>query len=177
LVGDSMRGSLRGLVLKSLGSIDTVLLAEQPFRQALADEWLSADSAGESPAAAPLILSQGSAVFREPSGDVRRASQLQIIGASPEFWRIGNMQAGQAQVELGEGLALTEAIARDLQVKVGDFLLLRLPMSDTMPADSTLGEKEKGGDVRIASLESDANSRRRRVPGAFLIAAKPGRAA
>ena len=32
LVGDSVRGSLRDLVLERLGNIETVLVAEQPFR-------------------------------------------------------------------------------------------------------------------------------------------------
>jgi ABC-type antimicrobial peptide transport system permease subunit len=143
LVGDSMRGSLRGLVLKSLGSIDTMLVAEQPFREALADEWLGGGSTRDFPAAAPLILSQGSAVFREPSGDVRRASQLQIVGTSPEFWWLDYAQPGEAPLGLEEGVALTEVIAQELNVKVGDFLLLRLPTVGSVPADSTLGEKEE----------------------------------
>src|SRR5436189_6482736 len=41
LVGDSVRGSLRDLTLQRLGRIDTVVVAGQPFREALATELAS----------------------------------------------------------------------------------------------------------------------------------------
>jgi ABC-type antimicrobial peptide transport system permease subunit len=152
LIGDSMRGSLRGLALESLGRIDVVVLAEHPFREALVDEWLAAPQIKSRGASGtPLILSQGSAVFRETSGDVRRATQLQVIGAPPEFWLLA-ARRGAAPVEQGNKIALTETIAEELGVKVGDPLLLRLPVSSSVPADSTLGEKEETSASRLLEV-------------------------
>src|SRR5687768_8429449 len=143
LVGDSMRGSLRGLVMKSLGRIDAVLLAEHPFREAMVDEWLAAPTLiTRGTKAVPLMLTQGSAVFRTDAGDVRRAAQLQVIGAPPEFWSLA-LERGAAPVERGNEIALAASVAEELGVTVGDALLLRLPASSSIPADSTLGEKEE----------------------------------
>nr|MBA3484246.1 hypothetical protein [Pirellulales bacterium] len=143
LVGDSMRGSLRGLAFKSLGRIDAVLLAEHPFREAMVDEWQAAPTLKErGTKAVPLMLTQGSAVFRSDAGDVRRAAQLQVIGAPPEFWSLA-LKRGAAPVERGNEIALASSVAEELGVKVGDAILLRLPAASRIPADSTLGEKEE----------------------------------
>jgi hypothetical protein len=58
LVGDSVRGSLRGLTLERLGRIDSAVVADHMFRAALADE-LAADAAFQEhfTAAEPAILS------------------------------------------------------------------------------------------------------------------------
>jgi len=37
LVGDSLRGSLRGLTLERLGRIESVLVAEHPFREKMSE--------------------------------------------------------------------------------------------------------------------------------------------
>jgi len=143
LVGDSMRGSLRGLALQSLGRIDAVLLAEQPFREALIEDWLAAPSVkNRLSAATPLILTQGTASHRQGSGDVRRAARLQVIGAPPEFWSFAPTPS-PAPVERGNRVALTASVAEELGVKVGDAVLLRLLLASSVPADSTLGKKDE----------------------------------
>jgi ABC-type antimicrobial peptide transport system permease subunit len=143
LVGDSMRGSLRGLALKSLGRVDVVLLAEHPFREALLKEWIAAPSVRQHMAnVQPLIFTQGSATFQTDSGDVRRAGQLQVIGAPPEFWSLA-AKRGPAPVVSGNSVALTASVADELGVKTGDAVLVRVPLAQSVPSDSTLGEKEE----------------------------------
>ncbi|QDT75033.1 FtsX-like permease family protein [Lacipirellula limnantheis] len=155
LVGDSMRGSLRDLALGSLGRIDQVLVAEHPFRQA----GLLADDVRVE--AAPLLLTQGSALYRGGDGEVRRAAQLQVLGVNDQFWKLAEPPM-TPPIERGNQIALTADVAQELGVKVGDAVLLRLPLVESIPADSTLGEKEETAATRrltvAAILDADVNA-------------------
>ncbi len=140
LVGDSVRGSLRGLALEGLGHIDTVLVAEQPFRAALADELLTNPAAKKHfDGTAPLLLVPGTLSSTGGKETVRRATQLSIIGHDARFWQFGS-QPSPAPLA-GNECAITRSIATELNVAVGDEVLLRLPLLSNVPADSTLGEK------------------------------------
>src|SRR4029453_11535649 len=76
LVGDSVRGSLRDLVLGRLGRTDRVVVASGFFPEALAAD-LKNDAAARVGAAAPLIMMQG-LVSEQGSG--RRASRVNVYG-------------------------------------------------------------------------------------------------
>jgi hypothetical protein len=144
LVGDSMRGSLRSLALKSLGPVDAAVLAEHPFREAMLHEWSEAPAVKETGVTlTPLILTQGAAVFRDGDGQVHRAAQLQVIGAGPDFFALGTSDNGEPPLEFNGGVVLTESIANELGVKKGDAILLRIPALASTPAESSLGEKEE----------------------------------
>lgn len=155
LVGDSMRGSLRDLALGSLGRIDSVLIAEHPFRE---QGLLAEDAKVE---AAPLLLTQGSALHRSGDGEVRRAAQLQVLGVNDEFWKLAEPPM-EPPVARGNQIALTTDVAAELGVKVGDAVLLRIPVVESIPADSTLGEKEETAATRrltvAAILDADVNA-------------------
>jgi len=146
LVGDSVRGSLRTLVLERLGQIDSVLIAEQPFRAALADE-LGGNQV------APLLLIPGS-LATTSSKKSRRATQLSIVGHTQAFWQLGEGAASLGKNEV----ALSRSIATELGVTVGDELLLRVPLANNMPADSVLGEKSEtttARRVQVAAILAD----------------------
>jgi ABC-type antimicrobial peptide transport system permease subunit len=166
LVGDSMRGSLRDLSLRGLGRVDAVLLAEHPFRAALAGELLDAAAVGPHyQTAVPILLTQGAATRQDDSGAIRRATSLEVFGVPPEFWYLAPTDSDAAAsppstsdwslmrpVRPGEGapltsrgnqIALTEAVADELGARVGDYVILRLPLAGATPADSVLGEKEE----------------------------------
>src|SRR5207247_1679685 len=85
LVGDSVRGSLRDLVLQRLGTTDRVVLSPAFFREALAGD-LRADATFTKSFAAvcPMIAVQGF-VTDQTSG--RRASRVQVYGVDDRFWR------------------------------------------------------------------------------------------
>ena len=135
LVGDSVRGSLRGLVLERLGGIDQVLVAEQPFRAALADELGCDLGCGE---ATPLLLVPGTLATTD-NKQLRRATQLTIIGHTGAFWQLqGDISTAPLP---GNQVAVSRSIATELGIDVGDEVLLRVPLADSMPADSVLGEK------------------------------------
>src|SRR5690242_6854581 len=80
VVGDSVRASLRDLVLNCLGKTDTVISGTNFFRDSLADELVR----GERFTTCPLVVSEG-LVTHEASG--RRASAVQVYGVDDRFWQ------------------------------------------------------------------------------------------
>ena len=183
LVGDSVRGSLRDLILQRLAGVDTVLVAEQPFREELASQW-QADLArrpvrrrpldrkpldwkqSEAPPPqdppppgftqfAPLLIVPGSISFtpRDPAGGSAQATQLSILGVTDTFWELG--PGGPAQPLAGNDIAVSQAVADELHARVGDEVLVRVPLPSNIPADSTLGEKRNAltsRRLRIAAI-------------------------
>ena len=134
LVGNSVRGSLHDLSLDRLGTIDHVLVAEQPFREALADPFAKLTQT------APLLLVTGSLTAKN-NGLSRHATGLSILGCTPGFWTFDSRPPPAPLV--GNQIALAEPLADELGVGVGSEILLRVPRVQNLPADSTLGEKNE----------------------------------
>ena len=131
LVGGSMRGSLRHLVLDRLGRIDEALVADHFFRAALADEW----KAG---AAAPAILLEVS-IENADLQAAARANRVQLVGCDARFWRLGD--GGLRRTPQAREIVLNQPLAQQLGVRPGDTVLLRLPRLGAIPADNALGKK------------------------------------
>lgn len=153
LVGDSVRGSLRDLTLERLGRIDSALVTGHVFRAALADELASdAEFQKHFNAAEPAILISGT-LQSGSGGDARRATRVNVIGCRKSFWSLG--QGGPGEPLAANEVAITEPIAHELGVKVGDEIQLRIPTSVSIPADSPLGEKDdtsKLGRFRVGTI-------------------------
>ena len=150
LVGDSVRGSLRDLTLQRLGRIDSVVVAGHPFRAALADE-LANDARFKEyfSAAEPALLLNGT-VQAGSGKNARRATGISVVGAEPEFWSLGS--GGPATALAADEVAITEPVARELDVKPGDSVLLRVPVASAIPADSPLGEKSETSQSRTMKI-------------------------
>lgn len=139
LVGDSVRGSLRDLTLQRLGKIDSVLVGGHMFRAALADELAAGPDFKEYYSVAePAILLNGT-VQVGSGAKAQRATGISVVGCESKFWSLG--EGGPTKPLAGGEVALTEPVARELGVAVGDDVLLRIPIASAIPADSTLGEK------------------------------------
>lgn len=139
LVGDSVRGSLRGLTLERLGRIDSVLVVDRFFRTGLADELAAEEEFRQTfDAALPAILLRGS--LEEP-GAGRRANQVDIIGCDERFWSLGD--GGPARLPGLNEVVLNRPLAEQLQVDVGDEVIVRFPQPSDIPADSALGRKSE----------------------------------
>jgi ABC-type antimicrobial peptide transport system permease subunit len=191
LVGDSVRGSLRDLTLERLGRIDEVLVAPHFFRAALAGELAAnAEFQQHFASAEPAILVPGT-LEAGTGNSARRATQVSVVGTSENFWSLGNGGPAKALAE-GE-IAITEPLARELDAKVGETILVRIPIAGAVPADSPLGEKddtsrnrrlrvaeilEPQGLARFALRPSQQLPRNAFVPLATLqsLLDKPGRA-
>jgi putative ABC transport system permease protein len=152
LVGDSVRGSLRDLTLQRLGRIDSAIVAGHMFRAELANE-VAGDAGFKAHFASvqPAILLNGT-LQAGSRGDTRRATSISVIGCQPQFWSIGS--GGPAGPLSDEDAAITESLANELNVRVGDSILLQIPVAGSIPADSPLGAKQ---------LEKTSRSRRFRV--------------
>jgi len=132
LVGDSMQGSLRDLVLAGLGRIDEVLVADHFFR-----EQLAGDKASGSPAA-PAILCSANVETVHPAPPAR-VDQVNLIGCDERFWQLGNN--GPTTPPNRDEIILNEPVARLLAVKEGDSVMLGLPKTGGIPAESAFGRK------------------------------------
>jgi putative ABC transport system permease protein len=138
LVGDSMQGSLRDLVLAGLGRIDEVLIADHFFREQLAG---AGSSSGE---AAPTILYSASVETVHPAPPAS-VSQVNLIGCDERFWQLGNGTPPTPTAR--DEIILNEPLARLLGVKTGDSVMLSLPKVGGIPAESAFGRKRVSVDT------------------------------
>ncbi len=145
VVGDSVRASLRDLVLGRIGRTDTVISAAQFFPEQLS----AALAQGQRFSACPLIAFEGMVTH---DASHRRASGVQVYGVDERFWRFH----GVAGPELP---AMSAALAEDLGAKPGDALLLRVEKPSAIPLESLHGRKEDvGRTLRFTAREPLAAS-------------------
>jgi putative ABC transport system permease protein len=162
LVGDSVRGSLQDLTQQRLGRIDSLLVAQYPFREALASELArqlqAANNTGmaatdesrngdskPTPYVVPLLLTDGTLSYQQTetdqqTGPTSQARGLSIVGCPQTFWQLGT--GGPTKPWREDSLAISAQIASDLGVRVGDEVVLRIPRVSQVSADSPLGEKD-----------------------------------
>src|SRR5882724_947838 len=130
LVGDSVRASLRDLVLQRLGKTEAVVTSAQFFREQLG---------AEIPDSIPMIALQG-IVTHEKDG--RRAAGVSIYGIDERFWKFHGVPAPEAADR--EALP-SAALARELGASAGDTLLVRVEKPSAIPLESMHGKKEDTG--------------------------------
>ncbi|MFV1967877.1 MAG: FtsX-like permease family protein [Pirellulaceae bacterium] len=149
LVGDSVRGSLRTLTLDRLGTIDEVLVTDRFFRIGLVDQLVDNERFGEFFASAtPAILFPRGTVERQGAGAAGRAASVLIMGCDTSFWSLGDENVGPTPLPGDRQIVLNQPLADDLQVSVGDKVVLRLPRAEPVPAESPFANKSD----RIRSL-------------------------
>lgn len=131
LVGDSVRGSLRALVLERLGPIDYVLVSRQFFPEHLAGR-IASDKrfAGRFWSCIPAVSVRGGA---GGESGVRTAG-VQIMGVADCDW-----------VKVLPGQAIVNgALADALSVSgVGGTVIFSLPTADDIPRDAALAHRSR----------------------------------
>ena len=130
VVGDSVRGSLRQIIIERLGPIDLLLATDRFFDPKLADS-LKDDVNVE--LAAAIILPE---ITIEVQNQGRRVKGV-FLSAWPRESSLSRIQP-VAEDEI----TINAALAAELDVQVGDALVIRLPESNQVPADSPLGRKD-----------------------------------
>ncbi|MDX1644137.1 MAG: hypothetical protein R3244_07250, partial [Thermoanaerobaculia bacterium] len=150
IVGDSLRASLHRLTLDRLGDIDWALVAEEPFREALADE-VPVGSGSTRSVAAPTFILRGSAV--EPSSG-RLAAGVQLVGVDQRFGQfyddLGDALTRaleRASGQLFPSVVLNRALAQELAVDAGDSILLNVRQARDIPRASLLGNRADGREL------------------------------
>jgi len=140
LVGDSMRGSLRHLTLDRLGRIDEVLAPGTFFREKLAGELAGEPGFRELFAdAVPAVMLQVG-VRNDDRASPRRATRVNLIGCDERFWRLGS--GGPSRQPERREVVLNRPLADRLGVGVGATVLVQLPATAAIPAESLLGRKD-----------------------------------
>lgn len=153
IIGDSVRGSLRHLVLDRLGKIDELLVVDRFFRREVAEE-LQAKMA-KSAQVVPVVLFPSGTVQTIDSENRRLASGVLVVGIEESFAKLNASDVAIAPPARGE-VAVNAPLAADLQVKIGDRLIVRLGNADQVPADSPLGRRSDRttalADLRIVKI-------------------------
>lgn len=146
LVGDSVRGSLRDLVLQRLGATDHVVLSTGFFREPLAEDLRSDASFGSMfDGICPIVMAQG---FVTEQGSGRRAGQVRVYGVDERFWAFHRV-AGLSGPAYREAL-ISPALARELGAREGSTILVRVQRPSAIPLESIHGRKEDlGRTVRV----------------------------
>jgi ABC-type antimicrobial peptide transport system permease subunit len=123
-VGDSVRASLRRVAAFRLGQIQTGVLG--------GDRWFTEKLARESQSA-PFIFTTGSA--SAGNGNVR-VNNAQILGVNNSFW---SLSPSGKKIDLGSNeIAINDTLARKLNAKTGDSILLRLERPSAISRDAPL---------------------------------------
>src|SRR5262245_36958485 len=136
LVGDSVRGSLRDLVLQRLGRADQVVSSAGFFREGLANAIEPDLTSG---AVCPLIAVEG-AVTNQTGG--RRVSRVQVYGVDDRFWRFHGLgRTGP----VGRDALVSAALAAEIGAADGTSVLVRLERPSAIPIESLHGRKDQGG--------------------------------
>ncbi len=160
LVGDSVKGSLRGLALDRLGDVDHALVADRYFREGLAASLLRVDGPYKSiDAAVPAIFIRGSA--QNPDSGAR-ASRVNIHGVDEGFLGLFDQLLAPRKIRAtgnsptvsppgNRRVLLNETLAREIGIGAGDALLLRFQTDTLVPSESVMGRKEDN--VRTLRLE------------------------
>src|SRR4030095_16393444 len=129
LVGDSVRASLRDLVLQRLGQASFVVTSSGFVRDQLAldiqndPEFMSSGFA----AMCPLISLQGT-ITHEPSKRV--ASTVNVYGVDDRFWKFHQRERAAPQ---NRDVFISSSLARELGTKDGDAMLLQIQKPSEIP--------------------------------------------
>ena len=140
LVGDSVRGSLRELVVERLGRTDLVVASSGFFREALGAE-IEADGAfaGSFTGIAPMIAARA-VVTGQESG--RRAGTVAVYGVDDRFWSLHGIDVAEPRDR--EAL-VSPALAAQLGTAPGDAILVRVQRPTDIPIESLHGRKDDVG--------------------------------
>ncbi len=145
LVGDSVRGSLRGMAEARLGRVELALHSnDRLFRAKLADELrpeLGTDTAA---------LLQLPGLARRPSGK-SRANNVIIMGVDRAFWELA-LEAPAFDEIPDDSVVLNERLALQLNVTKGSIVNLRVHNPSQLSRDAPMAPVEDAT-ATLAQLE------------------------
>lgn len=139
LVGNSVRASLRDLFLQRLGKTEYVIAAPEFVREQLAEDIRPQLEPHGLSSSCPLIELEGS-VSRDNGA---RAGGIRVYGVDRRFWQFHGLP-NQTPPENRE-LLVSESLARELDTRPGDSLLIRIQKPSDVPLESLFGRKDEAG--------------------------------
>ena len=143
IVGDSVRGSLRRLTTERLGTIQHALLADHFFQPDILDRQDTV----------PAILLNGTVVAPQIQ---TRASKVNIVGVTENFFAFweGNPvpNLNKTANQPFNAIVINEALQSELDVKVGDALLVNIPQVADIHPEFLLGERDASEAIQSLRL-------------------------
>jgi len=135
-VGDSIRASLWRQAKWRLGKTRLAVAHSGLFRADLAGDL----SAGLRIAVAPVLLAQG---FADSPEGAMRVGDVQVLGVDERFWSLGPAQRIDPLQGLDSRVAISEPLARRLNLSVGQDILVRLRTPGGMPVEAVLAPEQQ----------------------------------
>ena len=143
LVGDSVRGSLRDLMVKRLGATSFTVTLPGFFREQLAAD-IQTDSqfrSNDLSHVCPLIQLEGT-ITHESSK--RLATSIKVYGVDDRFWRFNFIERRAPE---NRNVYLSQALAQELGTHPGDALVLQVEKPSAIPLESLHSKKEQPGET------------------------------
>jgi ABC-type lipoprotein release transport system permease subunit len=141
LVGDSVRGSLRDLVVGRLGRTDYVVASTGFFREQLAADLQKQPEAGQTLSnVVPLVVANAVVSVQETG---RKAGQVRVYGVDDRFWRFQGVQdmAGPNSRDA----YVSPALANQLGAAAESVILVRVQRPTDIPLESLHGRRDNVG--------------------------------
>ena len=143
IVGDSVKGSLRSLTQERLGTVQHALLADRFFPPDILNRQNTV----------PAILLNGTIV--DPQTQTR-ASRVDILGVPDSFftfWQDGTTpRLNKASEQTFNAIVINEALQDELNVEVGDTLLVNVPQAADIHPEFLLGERDASEAIQSLRL-------------------------
>ncbi len=139
LVGESVRESLRDLVVQRLGATDVVVASDRFFREDLARAFVVADGANQV-TSCPIIHVEG-VLVRERTGQRSRA--VQVYGVDDRFWQFhGSRAIGSGRSDGPGGQRARRSRSESSRATI---FCCRLETAGTVPMESLFGRRDRRG--------------------------------
>jgi len=141
LVGDSVRTSLRNLVVQRLGQTSFAIASSGFLREELARDLQNDPQflASGFIAVCPMISLEGTLTHESSK---RVASGINVYGVDERFWKF-NQHDGTAPQN--RNVLISQTLARELGTVSGDSTLLRIATPSAIPLESLHSKKEELG--------------------------------
>ena len=143
IVGDSVRGSLKSLTTERLGAIQHALLADHFFQPNLLQRENKV----------PAILLNGTIVAPQTQ---KRASKVNIAGVTDDFFTFWQEDTAPNLNKTPEqsfnAIVINEALQNELNVQVGDTLLVNMPQIADIHPEFLLGERDAANAIQSLRL-------------------------
>ena len=143
LVGDSVRGSLKTVTLERLGTMQYALTAARFFAPTL----LRRENMVQA------ILLNGTVVAPERQ---TRVSKVNVLGVNDAFFRFWKgepvLETGPRLTGAERHIAINEALQRELNVQVGDALLVNFPQAVDIHPEFLFGQRDASETIQSLRL-------------------------
>ncbi len=143
IVGDSMRGSLRNITLERLGSIQQAVIADHFFVPNIINQKELVQA----------ILLNGSVSSTDPD---RQASKVNIYGVHEDFfklWKDSNIpELHNTTDSIFPHVVINETLQQDLNVKIGDSILVNFPQTFDIHPEFLLGRRDETASIQRLRL-------------------------